>query len=195
MPKVTQEHRDARREQILSAAKRCFLRDGFQSTSMQDLFAESGLSSGSFYRYFENKEDVIAAIAEENLLAVTALLRDLVLAAPERSPGEALAAVLEVIQRGNRENQLGAMAVLTWAEALRSPTLRDRFTELLGRMRRDLARLLAKQQAAGGLPADADPTALAKLFLAVVPGAILQLALFGERDLNGVPAAARAMWA
>ncbi len=44
MPKVTQQHMDARREQILDAARRCFLRDGFHSTSMQDLFAEAGLS-------------------------------------------------------------------------------------------------------------------------------------------------------
>ncbi|HEY0718123.1 MAG TPA: helix-turn-helix domain-containing protein, partial [Streptosporangiaceae bacterium] len=52
MPKVTQQYRDARRDQILSAARRCFLRDGFHVTSMQDLFAESGLSSGAVYRYF-----------------------------------------------------------------------------------------------------------------------------------------------
>jgi AcrR family transcriptional regulator len=194
VPKVSQEHRDARREQLLAAAKQCFLRNGFQATSMQDLFVESGLSSGSFYRYFENKDDVIAAIAEENLLAVTALVRDLVLADPERAPGDALAAVLDTIARRNRENHLGAMAVLTWAEALRSPALRDRFTDLLGRMRRDLARLLATHQAEGRLSTDADPAALAKLFVAVVPGAILQLALFGERDLHGVAAAARVMW-
>ena len=33
MPKVSQQHRDARREQILAAARRCFLRDGFHATS------------------------------------------------------------------------------------------------------------------------------------------------------------------
>ena len=43
MPKVSQQHRDARREQIMAAARRCFLRDGFHATSMQDLFAEAGL--------------------------------------------------------------------------------------------------------------------------------------------------------
>jgi AcrR family transcriptional regulator len=194
VPKVSQEHRDARRAQILSAAKRCFLRDGFQATSMQDLFAESGLSAGSFYRYFANKDDVILAIAEENLGAVTALVRELAIDRPEQSLGAALGAVLETVQRRNREDQLAAMAVLSWAEAQRSPQLRDRFTELLGGMRRNLTRMIAARQAAGSLPTDVDAAAAAKLFLAIVPGAIVQLALFGERDLKGVAAAARAVW-
>jgi Bacterial regulatory proteins, tetR family len=43
VPKVSEEYRDARRSQILDAAKRCFLRDGFHETSMQDLFTEVGL--------------------------------------------------------------------------------------------------------------------------------------------------------
>ncbi len=79
MPKVSQEYRDARREQILNAARRCFLRDGFHETSMQDLFAEAGLSSGAVYRYFPGKEDVILAIAEENMRDVVEMIH---LAAP-----------------------------------------------------------------------------------------------------------------
>src|SRR5581483_11495215 len=75
MPKVSQQYRDARRDQILNAARRCFLRDGFHATSMQDLFKESGLSSGAFYRYFASKDDVIIAIAEDNTRDVMALIR------------------------------------------------------------------------------------------------------------------------
>lgn len=194
MPKVSQEHRDARREQILAAAKRCFLRDGFQATSMQDLFAESQLSSGSFYRYFTSKEDVILAIAEENLGAVTSLIHDLVADRHDEGLGAALGSVLTTVVVRNREDQLGAMAVLVWSEALRSPRLRERFTDLLGRIREDLTELVAQQQSAGTLPGDVDTAALAKLLVAIVPGAILQLALFGERDLDGVATAARAVW-
>jgi TetR/AcrR family transcriptional regulator, transcriptional repressor of aconitase len=194
MPKISQEHRDARREQILAAAKRCFLRDGFQAASMQDLFAESQLSSGSFYRYFSSKEDVILAIAEENLGVVTSLLHDLATAGHEEGLGEALSQVLSTIVARNRDEQLSAMALLAWSEALRSPALRERFADLLGGIREELATLVARQQAAGTLPGDADAAALAKLLLAIVPGAIVQLALFGERDLDGVPAAARAVW-
>ncbi|MEU1561727.1 helix-turn-helix domain-containing protein, partial [Streptomyces mirabilis] len=70
MPKVTQQYMDARREQILDAARRCFLRDGFHSASMQDLFTEAGLSAGAVYRHFTSKDEMILAIAEENMREV-----------------------------------------------------------------------------------------------------------------------------
>ncbi|HEY9407971.1 MAG TPA: helix-turn-helix domain-containing protein, partial [Jiangellaceae bacterium] len=52
MPRVSEAHLAARRDQILQAAWTCFARDGFHATSMQDVFAEAGLSAGAVYRYF-----------------------------------------------------------------------------------------------------------------------------------------------
>ena len=86
MPKVSQQYRDARRDQILNAARRCFLRDGFHATSMQDLFAEAGLSSGAVYRYFASKDDVIIAIAEDNMRGVVEMIRDVAAQQPSQ-PG------------------------------------------------------------------------------------------------------------
>jgi AcrR family transcriptional regulator len=50
MPKVSQEHLERRRQQILEAATECFARQGFRGTSMQDIFDASGLSAGAVYR-------------------------------------------------------------------------------------------------------------------------------------------------
>ena len=47
MARVSQEHLDARRRQILEGAARCFARDGFHSTTMQDILRETGLSAGA----------------------------------------------------------------------------------------------------------------------------------------------------
>ena len=88
MPKVTQQYRDARRDQILGAARRCFLRDGFHSTSMQDLFAEAGLSAGAVYRYFASKDEVIVAIAEENMREVLVTVHELATGTAARSLGQ-----------------------------------------------------------------------------------------------------------
>src|SRR6516165_12628 len=87
VPKVSQQYRDARRDQILDAARRCFLRDGFHATSMQDLFAEASLSSGAFYRYFASKDDVIIAIAEDNMGGVLETIRDAGVWQPGRPAG------------------------------------------------------------------------------------------------------------
>ena len=64
MPKVSEAHLAARRQQILDAALACFDRDGFHGASMQDIFEESGMSAGAVYRYFSSKEDIVEAIAE-----------------------------------------------------------------------------------------------------------------------------------
>ena len=52
-----------RRAQILDAAVVCFAKRGFHQASMHDISAEAGISVGLIYRYFENKEEVISAMA------------------------------------------------------------------------------------------------------------------------------------
>jgi TetR/AcrR family transcriptional regulator, transcriptional repressor of aconitase len=63
MPKVSQEHRERRRQQILDAARECFRKQGFHNTSMQDIFKASGLSAGAVYRYFPSKHQLVREIA------------------------------------------------------------------------------------------------------------------------------------
>src|SRR5215469_137769 len=98
MPKVTEEHVQARRRQILSAALRCFARQGFHRTTMQDIFREADLSPGAVYSYFTGKDELIAAIILETMgfVAQTAALFSQPLADGRlRRPGEALVEVIE----------------------------------------------------------------------------------------------------
>lgn len=194
MPKVSQQYRDARRAEILDAARRCFLRTGFHGTSMQDLFAEAGLSSGAVYRYFDSKEDMIVALAEDNLRDVVGMLHGLATGQQHLGIGTALAEVLDIIRARQTEQHLGAMAVLVWSEALRNPAIAQRFQEALAPMRADLADVVRQHQANGTLPAGTTPEALASLLLSIIPGFILQLALFGPDLVADIPAAARALW-
>src|SRR3982074_1209313 len=55
-----------RRSQILDAALVCFGKRGFHQASMHDISAEAGISVGLIYRYFENKEAVISAMADRH---------------------------------------------------------------------------------------------------------------------------------
>ena len=63
-----------RRTQILDAAVLCFARKGFHLTSMHDISAEAGISVGLIYRYFQNKEAVIAAMADGHKTEIGELL-------------------------------------------------------------------------------------------------------------------------
>lgn len=48
-----------RRAQIIRAALACFMRKGYNNTTMNDIVAESGLSKGAIYWYFESKDDLL----------------------------------------------------------------------------------------------------------------------------------------
>jgi AcrR family transcriptional regulator len=194
MPKVSQQYRDAQREHILAAARRCFLRDGFHATSMQDLFAEARLSSGAVYGYFASKDEMIMAIAEENAREVLAAMHAAAARHPGRPAGEALADALEIILARDAQDGLGAMALLVWAEALRSPGLAAQFRDLFARLRTDLAAVVRDHQDGGGLPGGVSAEAVATVLLSVVPGCILQLALAGPEAVAGAPRAVRALW-
>ncbi|SIQ99779.1 transcriptional regulator, TetR family [Rhizobium sp. RU20A] len=52
----------AKREQILAGAKRVFMQKGFDATSMNEVTREAGVSKGTIYVYFTNKEDLFAAL-------------------------------------------------------------------------------------------------------------------------------------
>jgi AcrR family transcriptional regulator len=194
MPKVSQQHRDARRDQILSAARRCFLRDGFHATSMQDLFAESGLSAGAVYRYFASKDEVILAIAEDNMHEVLAMINQVATADPGHSVGEVVADALALVQAKHEADGVGGMAVLVWSEALRNPELAAKLRALLAGMHDDLTRLAAGHQRAGDLPGGVPADAIGRTLVAVMAGSILQLTILGPDAVSDIADAVRALW-
>lgn len=58
----------ARKAQVLEAASECFRRHGFHGASMAQISKIAAMSVGHIYHYFENKEAIIAAIVEQDLL-------------------------------------------------------------------------------------------------------------------------------
>jgi TetR/AcrR family transcriptional regulator, repressor for uid operon len=55
-----------RKNRILDAAERCFVRTGFHKATMQDVAADCGMSQGNLYRYFPSKDAIVAGLAERD---------------------------------------------------------------------------------------------------------------------------------
>jgi AcrR family transcriptional regulator len=182
MPRVTQEHLDARRRQILDAARRCFVKNGFHATSMQDVLTEADLSAGALYRYFRGKEDIIAAIADEALTALTASVADVLGTDPLPSLEDVVGQIIAAVGRLDAGQELANLAVQVWAEALRSPALAERVAETFNGLRGALAELAAVYAARGLIPPDVPPMSVAKVLMAIGPGFAMQRALLGDVD-------------
>jgi TetR/AcrR family transcriptional regulator, transcriptional repressor of aconitase len=66
MPKVSAEHVEARRAQILAGARRCFARWGYDGATVPRLEKEIGLSHGAIFNYHRSKLDLFVALARED---------------------------------------------------------------------------------------------------------------------------------
>ena len=63
MPKISEERRAERREQILEGARRCFAENGYEGATVAKLEDETGLSRGAIFNYFPSKEDLFIELA------------------------------------------------------------------------------------------------------------------------------------
>jgi AcrR family transcriptional regulator len=176
MPKVSQSHLDARRQQILDAAIECFSRQGFHPTTMQDIIKESGLSSGAIYTYFASKEELIEAIAERRHAREEALIRRAGLETEITSTVEQLIQSFFELLVDNKERKERRLAIQLWGEALRNPRILRTVRKGVDEPRKILAGLLHQARDQGDLLPGCDPEAMARVMIALFQGLVLQLA-------------------
>jgi AcrR family transcriptional regulator len=175
MPKISEEKRQARRTQILDAATRCFARQGFHGTSMEDIVRESKLSPGAIYCYFRGKHDIVAATADRRHSRESALLAELAGAADVSEGLQQLARAFLDMLRDPKEKQRRRVTIQVWAESLRDKRIR-KIVERGLRQRDALTGSLRRAQRAGQLPTEVDANAFSRVLLALLQGFILQQA-------------------
>jgi AcrR family transcriptional regulator len=179
MPKISQAHRDARRRQILDAAIRCFSRDGFHATTTADIVRESGVSQGSLYLYFANKDDMVVALADDRHQAEAFLNA---LAEREQDPVRGLLLLIELHGKGLIDPTRTAarrVGVQGWGEALRNPRIHASIAEGTRFVREAIIHLIERGQRTGQIRPAVDPEAVARTLIAVFHGFVLQTA-WGE---------------
>jgi TetR/AcrR family fatty acid metabolism transcriptional regulator len=72
-----------KRHRFVSVALRLFGRNGYHATTVPMIVAESGSSTGSFYSYFRNKEDVFAAALQSLGESIAAALNEAIAGAAD----------------------------------------------------------------------------------------------------------------
>ncbi|HVV10621.1 helix-turn-helix domain-containing protein [Amycolatopsis sp.] len=168
MPRVSQDHLDARRRQILDGSRVCFARYGYEGATVRRLEEATGLSRGAIFHHFRDKESLFLALAEEDaarmadVVAVQGLvqvMRDLLTAGSEH-PADWLGTRLEVSRRLRTDPEFRGR----WAERSQQLTAATR------------ARLL-RQREAGNLRDDVDVDVLTSYLELVLEGLVSHLAM------------------
>jgi TetR/AcrR family transcriptional regulator, transcriptional repressor of aconitase len=62
VPKISDERREARRQEILDAAQRCFAEHGYEGATVVRLEEATGLSRGAIFNYFASKQALFVAL-------------------------------------------------------------------------------------------------------------------------------------
>jgi AcrR family transcriptional regulator len=193
MPKVTQEHRDARKHEITSAVLRLVAAHGFQSTSMSDIIAESGLSAGAIYGHYKNKDELIQSAITE-LLDLRFANADQLDSDPLPDPGQIMLQFLSGI--GTEMGGLGLL-VQVWGQAVLDPSSRAA-TDRIGLRLTEIYEHYLRQWYGRGLgyaPDDAGRLAkqFAGLYLGIMQGYVVQSSIFGSFDGDAYLAAVSAL--
>jgi AcrR family transcriptional regulator len=192
MPKISEEKRRARCGQILDAATRCFAREGFHRTTMEDIVRESKLSPGAIYCYFRGKNDIVAAIADQRHSRESALLARLPASESVLDGLQQLARDFVGMLQDPEEKERRKVTIQIWAESLRDEQVR-KIVERGIRQRDVLTASLRSAQAAGQLTTDMDADSLSRVMLALLQGFVLQQAWEPELDAEGFLEAANCL--
>ena len=88
----------ARRDQILSAAMKCFVENGFHGSSMVELAKRAGMSVGHIYHYYASKDAIIEAIVDRDVEEAPGMLDDFSGAGLRFGTEEELAAAVERVR-------------------------------------------------------------------------------------------------
>jgi AcrR family transcriptional regulator len=194
MPKVSEQHREARRDQIVDAALRSFAAKGFQGASMADIIAESGLSAGAIYGHFEGKQQLALAVAQRILGNRMLEFGDRLLQTGELPPPSAM---LRLMMAGlTHDVRDPGVLVQLWGEAVTEPELSRMigpvFAEVQGVMGPYLERWARERRRMTPDAAAAWAREILPVFLGLGQGYIIQASLLrdfdGDRYLTGVAA-------
>jgi AcrR family transcriptional regulator len=140
VPRVSQNQLDARRHEILAAARGCFARFGYEGATVRRLEEATGLSRGAIFHHFRDKDSLFLAVAEDDAAAMVEtvardglvqVMRDLLAQARSRDGDTAgwLGTQLEVSRRLRTDPEFAKR----WAE--RSAAIAEATGDRLHRQR------------------------------------------------------------
>jgi AcrR family transcriptional regulator len=114
------------RRRLVAAAERRFLRNGFHATSLAEIAAEAGVTTGAVYASFAGKDDLFLAAYEEMVASRSRAIDEAVAA------GGSARAASQWLSVVDEEPSWFPLVIEFWAHAVRDDELRERFAVPFG---------------------------------------------------------------
>ncbi|MER5269037.1 TetR/AcrR family transcriptional regulator [Actinosynnema sp. NPDC002837] len=173
MRTVDPAKREAKRLRILAAAARCFARKGFGQTRTADICAEAEMSSGNLFYYFDSKQDIFAAVVEQDGADTEALFADLSTA----EPWDALTTFFDLAVGLAADADYARLTLEIAAQAHRDERIAALVASNDRLVRSGLADLVDRATGAGLIDPGLDPSTTATWLAALVDGLFNRVAV------------------
>ncbi|MCH7799992.1 MAG: TetR/AcrR family transcriptional regulator [Chloroflexi bacterium] len=183
-PKVSEQHMEERRNQILDAAVTLYSRNGFHQTTIEDISLEAGLSRGAVYHYFKAKQDITDGIRQRSAQQADALLTGTL--ENEGSMGRLLALIDSSFAMAASPDSVDAnrLAIMLWAEALVNKSIMDSQLPTFSPYLNALTELVGRAQKDHAINSDLEPHSIARIVSAVMIGLLVQLTWEPDIDMD-----------
>jgi AcrR family transcriptional regulator len=184
MPKISEDQRQARRDQILAAAWRCFSRRGIHATSMEEIIREADLSAGAVYLYYKSKDDLILAAISTYTAELRAILLPILTREEALPPAIFVREIARAIASHTKRKglNLNVIILMCWSEAQSNPKVKELIAGFQIKYREALTAIVRQWQKRGELTQQGKPTDVGKAMLSLFLGFIVQSALLDELD-------------
>lgn len=172
-PRVSDEHKERRRQEILAAALDVFIGKGYKQATINDIAARGGMSVGAIYRYFPTKGEIMLTLVEQRLGRTPELFARLT--AGVADPWEQLVKCIDLFVSALRIQHPGAgrLLLVAMAEALQDGQVREGLHRRFGGVMAYMAGIIRKGQAQGRFRPDASPDGVAAMLLCTADAATL----------------------
>jgi AcrR family transcriptional regulator len=167
------ESKEQTRRRLLEAAARVFRRRGYRGASVEAIAAEAGYTVGALYSNFEGKDDLLLALLEEEIGAIT---KRVVAAAAEADDAieKRRRGALEWMAVLDEERGFYVLLIEFWSLWVRDPELRPEHAERFAALRRALGLLVEEQTRQLGLSLRLSPEEVGAAVVALADGLALQ---------------------
>ena len=157
--------KEARPEEILHAALDLFTQKGFSATRMLDVAKQAGISKGTLYLYFDNKEAIFRAVVQEMITPRLDEFEQQV----KNYQGSSEALLREMIQawwRNVGETRLSSIPKLIISESGNFPETAQYFVDTVVKRGRKVFSDIVQRGISSGEFNDYQPRAVARLIVA-----------------------------
>jgi AcrR family transcriptional regulator len=158
-------------ERILDTAARIFDERGYRATTTNHVAEQAGVSVGSLYQYFPNKDALLVALAERHLEEVTERFGHRLLALRDEAPPVA-DVVRSLIGLTAELNDTSRLHAILFSDCPRTPALAARLDAFMDGLVSEVAHHLERTGVGGP-----DPIRRAHLLVAAADAAVHQVVL------------------